>query len=302
MRRVLTAKHEKLITKKYLELSTIELAKKCKCPKGTVVSALRRMGLKIPKELANQRKAVSRNARHQQLHAKRQPGDKVLKANYLTTGDKTLAKMIGRSAAYVIKRREMLGLVLTPEQIAQRKLEFRFQAGHAPMNKGKKQTEFMTPEQIENTKATRFKKGQLPHNTKVDGQIVIRHDHPERDGGVRNKWIRLSKGKWERLQVVEWEKVHGKIPKGFVLACLSDDTLNCDPANWKLMTREDNMLRNSGSIRLTDGVVATYITGKNGSPELKQEILKNPELIETKRLQLQIKRKIKSIQNGEESN
>ncbi len=39
-----------------------------------------------------------------------------------------------------------------------------FQKGHTPMNKGLKQSEYMTPGAIERTKATRFKKGNVPHN------------------------------------------------------------------------------------------------------------------------------------------
>ena len=35
-----------------------------------------------------------------------------------------------------------------------------FPKGHVPRNKGKKQTDFMSAEAIERTKATRFQKGQ----------------------------------------------------------------------------------------------------------------------------------------------
>jgi hypothetical protein len=63
-------------------------------------------------------------------------------------------------------------------------LKTAFKKGHVPVNKGKKQTEFMTREAIERTKNTRFKKGHLPHNSigVRDGDIRIRHDHKNRGG------------------------------------------------------------------------------------------------------------------------
>lgn len=56
--------------------------------------------------------------------------------------------------------------------------EFRFQCasksffpkGHQPMNKGRKQTEYMSEEQLAKTKATRFKKGHVP---KIINQSVM---------------------------------------------------------------------------------------------------------------------------------
>ena len=44
-----------------------------------------------------------------------------------------------------------------------------FSKGHQPMNKGLKQSEYMSDAQIEKTKATRFKKGCIPKNHKEVG-------------------------------------------------------------------------------------------------------------------------------------
>jgi hypothetical protein len=56
-----------------------------------------------------------------------------------------------------------------------------FKKGHATFNKGKKQTEYMSDEAIERCKATQFKHGSTPWNTKEDGLVswrrcfVLRH-------------------------------------------------------------------------------------------------------------------------------
>lgn len=51
-----------------------------------------------------------------------------------------------------------------------------FPKGHQPMNKGRKQTEYMSDAQIEKTKATRFKKGCIPKNHKEVGYERITRD------------------------------------------------------------------------------------------------------------------------------
>lgn len=55
-------------------------------------------------------------------------------------------------------------------------IRHQYKKGHIPTNKGKKQIEYMTPEGIEKTKATRFQKGQLPTNTLHNYAITQRTD------------------------------------------------------------------------------------------------------------------------------
>lgn len=88
-------------------------------------------------------------------------------------------------------------------------------------------------------KAT-WKKGNLPHNTLHDGAIVTRKDRH----GVLQKLVRLSLGKWEKLYRVNWEKANGPIPKNMILRCKTEDTLNCDPSNWMLITRSEHATLN----------------------------------------------------------
>jgi hypothetical protein len=54
----------------------------------------------------------------------------------------------------------------------------------------------------------------------------------------------------------------------------------------------ENMLRNSGTMNLPDGMISVYLAPRDR--ELRKEILKQPELIELKRQQILLQREIKS--------
>lgn len=148
------------------------------------------------------------------------------------------------------------------EIIEQRKQEFRIQPGQVPMNKGKRQTDYMTPEQIARTTATRFHKDQKIWNEAKNGDIRIRNGSANRKGAKPHKHIRISKAVWKELQIYNWEKKHGPVPKGYVLACKDGDTLNCKPSNWKLITMADNVRRNAGWRNMSDEYIASMLVRK----------------------------------------
>ena len=301
MIRIITIKQERFIRKNYLKMPIGEIGRKLGLAEGTVSSFMKREKLRIPAEMAKQRRLDSLNKSRAKEAKKYHLGDSTIKSQYLRLPSKTLATKIGRSDTYVRTRMKQLGLVVPREIVEQHIRDARLKPGNVPINKGKKQADYMSAEQIEKTKATRFQKGQTNHNELYDGAITIRNDHPDRNGGRTIKQIRLGKGKWQELQKYNWEKVNGPIPKGMVLACKNGDTMNCEPDNWELITRSENLQRNNhGRNNLEDEYVATLMAkpGKRAAdPELKAEILKNPELIKTKRLQLQLNRQINVTEN-----
>lgn len=209
---------------------------------------------------------------------------------------KRIAKNLGRSEGTARQRLHLLGYKV-PKEIADKfRMLSRFPKGHKPANKGKKQTEFMSTESIERSKATRFKKGQRPHNTKErDGEISIRRDK----SGYDYKYIRVSLGEWELYHRVVWQKHNGEIPEGGIISFKDGNSLNCSIENLKLLSLEENMKRNSGSINLTDGMVATYMATKSRkvNHELRNKLKEHPELIELKRNQLKLARAIKYKQD-----
>lgn len=207
---------------------------------------------------------------------------------YPTTLNSEIAKILQKKEMAIIAKAFKLGLKKPKEFIQFHAAKSQFKKGSTPANKGRKQSEYMTPEAISRTAKTRFSKGNEPHNTKYDGyeRITI-------DGYVE---VRISKGVFKLKHRIEWEKINGPIPYGYILISKDGDTQNTDPENWRLVNRSEHMDINSGPKNLTDTMVATYLSkdSRQTDNELKQEILiAHPDLIQAKRTELLLNRKLK---------
>jgi len=288
---VISPEQEKFIQDNFLKMGSPDLAKATGLTKAVVSRYKKANSLIVPPEIVTSFKSAKQ--RGKTIATPEQ--DQFIIDNYLTIPVKRMAKILGFSESTAFKRVKRLGLVI-PEGIKQeRRMANQFKTGDEPVNKGKKQTEFMSPDAIARTLSTRFQKGNVNHNTTFDGKITVR-DRKWRGKLVPAKFIRIAKGVWKELQIHNWERVNGSIPDGHILACLDGDYLNCDVSNWILMTKADNARRNSGCLNLPD----TYVAGlmaKNGrqvDPELKDKILQHPEFINLKRHQILLQRAIKN--------
>lgn len=177
----------------------------------------------------------------------------VIKELYESTPTKYIAQQLNRSDKAVYQQAKMMGIKKNeafynnPElsgrltALAAKGYNLRFKKGNTPPNKGKKQTEYMSAASIEKTAATRFKKGQIPHNAKpANGAISIRKDNK----GISYQYIRVELGKWELLQRVIYEQHFGKIPQGMIVIFKDGNTLNCEPTNLEAITRAQHLERN----------------------------------------------------------
>lgn len=177
--------------------------------------------------------------------------DAFIRDNFKGTGHQAMADLLN----------EKFGTSFTKEQIkgyyARNKLNSgltgRFVKGCESWNKGKKQSDFMSEEAIERTKATRFKKGQTPPNGCAPiGEIRIRYDHRDRNGAPY-KWIKTEMpNKWRMLHVVIWEEKNGKVPKGCIIRFADGDTMNCSLDNLILTTRAQHAIRNQRGLKSYD--------------------------------------------------
>lgn len=170
--------------------------------------------------------------------------DSFLKENYRTIPAKRMAKMLGRSEGTARQRMKLLGIKVPKNIIEKFKRESQFTKGHEPLNKGVPMREWMSKDSLARSAKTRFKKGQRVHNEKWDQAIVIRHNHKER-GEPGYKWIRVSKANWRAYHVYVWEKAHGSIPNGMIVVFKDRNTMNCNIENLELISREENMRRNT---------------------------------------------------------
>ena len=108
--------------------------------------------------------------------------------------------------------------------------EFRFKKGNKAWNKGVS---------VNNGgEAGWFPKGNKPANYRPVGTIRAVDGYQE---------IKVAEGmrQWKLLHRVVWERMNGKIPKGMVVIFLDGNTENIEITNLSLMTKAQNMKRNT---------------------------------------------------------
>lgn len=246
----------------------------------------------------------------------------IFKEHYPTTPNEEMLELLpGRTIQSLYKKTQDLGVKKTDAFMKKqnRKLGLklgeigkghRFKKGHVPMNKGMKQEDFMSAETIEKTKATRFKKGNKPHNTMFDGAITIRKD----SNGGQYMYIRISKDNWELYHQVVYRKEFGAIPKGHLLRFKDGNSLNVTIENLECITKAEHARRNrdpekalnalreyqkkfgTPSQNLNDKMVAFWLSGNDN--DLKEYILEHrPDLIKVARANYKLKRAIRNGQN-----
>ena len=108
-----------------------------------------------------------------------------------------------------------------------------FQKGNIPYNKGRK----MPPEVYEKTKATMFKKGNIPQNYRPVGSERI-----TKDGYIEIKIA--DPNKWQLKHKYVYEQINGKIPNGYAILFLDGNKLNTDISNLKLIKRSELLIMN----------------------------------------------------------
>lgn len=112
-----------------------------------------------------------------------------------------------------------------------------FKKGQVSHNKGKKQIEYMSKEGIERTKATRFKKGNIPQNYRPVGSERI----------TKNGYIEVKvadPNKWETKNKVIYKKYFGDIPKGHKVIYADGNKLNNEPDNLILVSCSELLIAN----------------------------------------------------------
>lgn len=168
--------------------------------------------------------------------------DHFILVNYQHLPMKTISRLLGRSDATAGQRLRRLGFEVPADKTVLFKRIGQFQKGMIPANKGRKQSEWLTPEGIKQSKKTRFKKGQKPHNT-ISGKGHIRKR--KGNSGKNYLYIKISDARWELYHHHVWKQYHGKIPAGKIISFIDGDQMNCSITNLKIITRQENMNRNS---------------------------------------------------------
>ena len=125
----------------------------------------------------------------------------------------------------------------------------RYQKGHAPGNKGKKQSEYCSPEAIEKSRKTQFKKGHRPANELPVGSIVTNSYGYK----LRKKQAEGSMWeRWEFMHIAVWEEHNGPVPEGMVITFKDSDKQNCSIENLMLISKAENAVLTRKHLRFQD--------------------------------------------------
>ena len=157
-----------------------------------------------------------------------------LREKYADTRIEELVEYFGLNVG--IKKSIDLIRELAKENISDKFLSYSKKKGDVPHNKGVK----MRPDVYARCKGTMFKKGNMPANTKEDGFLSVRGN-----SGFKCLYVRVSLGKWTPYSRYIWEQHNGAIPPNHIIAFKDGNWQNCDISNLTLMSRGDNMKRNS---------------------------------------------------------
>ena len=222
----------------------------------------------------------------------------ILQRMYPDCKTETLALMLGRKASIISQKAALLGIkksegymksplsgrISKANDIG---LSTRFTNLSPGWNKGLKQKDYMSPEMIEKTAKTRFKKGQDPHNA-----VAIGHERISRDGYLEVK-IQHLKGTGKNNNFVTkhrllWVEHFGEIPIGMNVEFLDGDKMNIVIENLVLRTRKENLLKNT----MCDSSIVKRFLGVKKQEFVEKIMTEMPELIEQKRQTIILNQKI----------
>lgn len=163
----------------------------------------------------------------------------LLKQHYADSNIHELMQMLNKSDRKIYNQARNLGLKKSVEYEEKRRIQDiknlrknttkRFQKGQTPWNKGIKGS---IPKNV-----TSFKKGNLPHNTRKEGETRL-----DKEGYVL---VKVAHKKWIRKHRLIWEQAHGEIPKGYVIRIKDGNKENYSLDNMELITFADNMRLNA---------------------------------------------------------
>lgn len=229
---------EKFVSENYLKMSAPDMASHFKCSATTIKAVRSKLGLKVPLTLSR-KWTGEKNAAKTTCSIE---DDQYITDNYLLKGPKKIGRELNFSKTKVLTRMRQLGLIVPEDVKKLRSLDNRFKTGSIPTTKGKKQTDYMTAEAIERTKASRFKGGSKPKNTLPTGTITIRTNYKD---GTKKKWISLGINNWIPLHIHIWENAHGKVQAKYCVRFKDGNSLNCEIDNLALISKKDSYRLNS---------------------------------------------------------
>lgn len=125
-----------------------------------------------------------------------------------------------------------------------------------------------------------YVKGHIPHNTKKDLEIVVRHANE-----VQWKWIRTGHNLWQPYHVYVWEQNNSKVPKDHIIRFVDGNSLNCNINNLSCVSKKDHLQLNRRAYleKIAEHRSAQDAMRKLAEEEKKEARVKNRQAIEEAR-------------------
>ena len=158
-----------------------------------------------------------------------------LVANYATTTNEELGRVLGRHADRIASKAHRMGLKKDKgfliEQAKKRPNKGQFKKGFTPFNKGKK----LSQATIDKLARTMFKRGNRPHNT-----LNVGDESEDKDG---YSWVKVAEpSEWKLKHHVAFGE---EVPAGFKVIFIDGNKRNFERSNLALISDADLMRQNT---------------------------------------------------------
>ncbi len=171
-----------------------------------------------------------------------------LRRFYPDTPTRKIADRLNRSMRSVYAQAFIAGLVKSESFLRsidsgmlhpghKRGIKTQFKPGHRPHNKGCRGWDAGG-----RSSATRFKPGSRPHNW-----VPVGSERLTKEGILQRKIsdTGCTPRDWKSIHSILWKEHHGPVPKGHIVVFINGDKRDIRIENLMLITRAENMRRNS---------------------------------------------------------
>lgn len=229
-----TAEEIEFIHANYLKMPGKEIARRLGWSPRRVYNTYKREGLVVPEDV----KARFRTSPNK-VHPTAEQREQMVRWTKEGKAQRWIGHQWGLSPTVIRRWQKEAGL---SKYLRRNARNNQFKPGIEVWNKGIPRDQWMDKETLRRVKKNQFQKGDKPSNTEPIGTVTIRSKSGKKES---YKYIKTGKNRWELYHRHLYEEAHGPIPENHMILFRDGDQMNCTLDNLKMITRHENMIRNS---------------------------------------------------------